>query len=75
MVINMDKYYVSVIIWFILVNIFGVIIGLYVRRERQKTQCPYCSCRDCCSIGYGIAAACGDTERKSFVCMNKEANF
>ena len=65
----MNKYYVSIIIWTILVIIFGAIMGLMVRRERQKTQCPYCSCRDCCSIGYGIVADCSDTEQKPFVCM------
>jgi hypothetical protein len=68
----MDKYYVFVIIWFILVIILGVIMGIAVRRDRQSTQCPYCSCRDCCDIGYGIAAACSDTEQKPFVCMKQK---
>lgn len=53
----------------IITCIIGIILGLAVRRERQKTQCPYCSCRECCNIGYGITAACSDTEQKPFVCM------
>lgn len=62
----MIKIYIVV---FILCIILGVVMGYAVRRDRQRTQCPYCSCRDCCNIGYGIIAACSDTEQKSFVCM------
>ena len=49
--------------------VLGIIIGLAVRRERQETQCPYCSCRECCDIGHGITAAISDEKQKPFVCM------
>ena len=57
------------VITIIICIVLGIIMGLAVRLERQKTQCPYCSCTDCCNIGYGITAICSDEEQKPFVCM------
>ena len=47
----------------------GVIIGNEIRRITQKNLCPYCSCRECCSIGYKISAKCTEDEQHPFMCM------
>lgn len=48
--------------------ILGVYIGKKISRITQKNLCPYCSCRECCSIGYGIPAKCAEEEQRPFIC-------
>lgn len=51
-----------------IVIIIGIFIGNKMRQNMRKTMCPYCSCRDCCDIGYGVSAVCSDEEQKPIVC-------
>lgn len=61
--------YIGIIIVFILTIIFGVYLGNMERHETQKKCCPYCSCRECCSIGCEVSAMCTEEEQRPFICM------
>lgn len=48
----------------------GVLLGSVGKRDMQKTNCGYCSCKDCCRIGVNVEQKCSDEELKPFVCMD-----
>lgn len=62
---------INIFIYILLCVVLGVLIGQYVKHKIQKSECPYCSCRDCCNIGYGIDTACSEVDQKPFVCKSK----
>lgn len=62
-------YYLGMIILFILVIMFGVYLGKMERRETQEKFCPYCSCRECCSIGCEVSAKIDEKYQRPFICM------
>lgn len=62
---------INILIFMLLCIVLGILAGKAVRREMQKEQCPYCSCRSCCNIGEKVLSACSEEEQKPFVCMNK----
>lgn len=53
------------------ITIVGMVIGYLGRKDIQKTKCPYCSCRNCCGIGFGIDAACSEEELEPLACKKK----
>ena len=55
----------------VLMVALGAYTGQIVKQDIQKSQCPFCSCRNCCSIGVGVPPACKDEEQKPFVCMRQ----
>ena len=62
---------IKFILFCILVIIFGTFVGIAIRRDTQKSKCPYCSCRECCNIGFGIESVVSDDEQKPFLCIEK----
>lgn len=48
----------------------GVMLGGVCKHDMQKTNCGYCSCKDCCRIGANVEQKCSDEELKPFVCMD-----
>ena len=64
-------YMVSLLLFGCISIVLGIVFGKAIRREMQTKQCPYCSCRDCCTIGYEITTACRDDEQKTFMCMKE----
>ena len=61
--------YLGIIILFVLIIIFGVYLGKMERREMQEKYCPYCSCRECCGVGWEVSPKCEEEELESFKCM------
>ena len=62
--------YLGLIILFILIIIFGVYLGKMERRETQEKYCPYCSCRECCSVGCEVVTTkCEEEKLEPFKCM------
>ena len=48
----------------------GIMLGSICKYDMQKTNCGYCSCKDCCRIGKYVEQKCSDEELKPFVCMD-----
>ena len=64
---------ISFIDWFgfmALIILSGMWLGYVCKRDMQKTNCGYCSCKDCCRIGMYVEQKCSDEELKPFVCMD-----
>mgnify|MGYP003289268708 CR=1 FL=1 len=60
---------IGLVLFTALVFALGVYAGLAERRELQKTKCPYCSCRSCCSIGFEVDSECKTEDLEPFMCM------
>lgn len=64
---------ISFIDWFgfiVSIILFGMWLGCVCKWDMQVTNCPYCSCKDCCRIGVNVKQKCSDEELKPFVCMD-----
>lgn len=48
---------ISFIYWFgfiVLIILSGTWLGYVCKRDMQKNNCGYCSCKDCCRIGVNV---------------------
>lgn len=57
------------IILIIILVAFAGIFARMGRREIQEKYCPYCSCREECSIGYKVSGVNSGT--KPMACLNR----